>query len=225
MFSQCSLPREDHQLRLDHEHDLRLDQNLRRGTNAQSATIFMATDVSQNGTGVVSEGRPATEASPMPRKVPVILPEGSGLLIPMRASGQYRQGEGPHVLWLRATDHHPIQEAVNNQLAPTPSSRTTPSTWPTSWASLPDDIRRIWIDEGIESLDDLKPFYTSSEELHTELAKVGVSQPHRDMALAAWWDTTRALATAKRQNTPSSSSQTPRPTVPNQRFPVKRMGR
>ena len=88
--------------------------NLGRGKNAQGATIFMATDVSQNGTGVVSEGRPATEASPMPRQVPVILSEGSGLLIPMRASGQHRQGEGPHVLWLRAEDHLPIQEVVNN---------------------------------------------------------------------------------------------------------------
>ena len=113
---------------------------LKRGKNAQGATIFMATDVSLNGTGIVSEGRPATEASPMPRQVPVIPPEGSGLLIPMRSSGQHRQGDGPHVLWLRATDHLPIQEAANNQIAPTPSSRTTPGTWLTSWASLPDDI-------------------------------------------------------------------------------------
>ena len=66
---------------------------LKRGKNAQGATIFMATDVSLNGTGVVSEDRPATE-----KKVPVILPEGSSLLIPMRASGQHRQGEGPHIL-------------------------------------------------------------------------------------------------------------------------------
>ena len=194
---------------------------LRRGKNAQGATIFMATDVSLNGTGFVSEGRPATEVSPMPRQVPVILPEGSGLLIPVRASGQHRQGEGPHVLWLRAMDQLPIQEAVNNQIAPTPSSRTTPGTWPRSWASLLDDIKRIWTDEGIESLDDLKSFYTSSEELHAELAKVGVPQPHRDMALTAWRDTTRALATVKRQNTPSSSSIAPRPAVPNQQFLVK----
>ena len=34
--------------------------NLKRGKNAEGATIFVATDVSQNGTGVVSEGRPAT---------------------------------------------------------------------------------------------------------------------------------------------------------------------
>ena len=195
--------------------------NLKRGKNAQGATIFMATDVSRNVTGFVSEDQPATEASPMPRQVLVILPEGSGLLIPMRASGQHRQGEGPHVLWLRAADHFPMQEAANNQLAPTPSSRTARGTWPTSWASLPDDVRRIWIDEGIESLDDLKSFYTSSGELHAELEKVGLPQPHRDMALTAWRDTTRALATTKRQSTPSSSSQAPRPTVPNQRFPVK----
>ena len=182
----------------------------------------MATDVSLNGTGVVSECRPATDASPMPRQVPVILPEGSCLLIPMRASGQHRQGEGPHVRWLRATDHLPIQGAVNNQIAPTPPSRTTPGTWPMSWASLPDDIKRIWTDEGIESLEDLKSFYTSSEELHAELTKACVPQPHRDMALTAWRDTTRALATAnKRQNTPSSSSITPRLTVPNRQFPVK----
>ena len=77
------------------------------------------------------------------------------------------------------------------------------------------------MDGGIESLDELKSFYTSSEELRAELAKVGVPQPHRDMALTAWRDTTRALATAKRQSTPSSSNQTPRPTVPDQRFPVK----
>ena len=79
----------------------------------------------------------------------------------------------------------------------------------------------IWTDEGIESLEDFKSFYASSEELHAELAKVGVSQPHRDMALTAWRDTTRSLATAKRQDTPSSSSTTPRPTVPSRHFPVK----
>ena len=175
---------------------------LKRGKNAQGATIFMATDVSRNVTGFVSEDQPATEASPMPRQVLVILPEGSGLLIPMRASGQHRQGEGPHVLWLRAADHFPMQEAANNQLAPTPSSRTARGTWPTSWASLPDDVRRIWIDEGIESLDDLKSFYTSSEELHAELEKVGVPQPDRDMAFTAWRDTIRALATTNARTRP-----------------------
>ena len=77
------------------------------------------------------------------------------------------------------------------------------------------------MDEGIESLDGLKSLYTSSEELHAELAKVDVPQPHRDMALTAWRVASRALATAKRQSTPSSSNQTPRPTVPDQRFPVK----
>ena len=194
---------------------------LKRGKNAQGATIFMATDVSLNGTGVVSEGRPATEASPMPRQVLVILPEGSGLLIPMRASGQHRQGEGPHVLWLRATDHLPVQETVDNQRAQTPSSRSPPSTWSTSWASLPDDVKRIWTEQGIESLEDLKCFYTSSEQLHAELTKMGVPQPHRDRALTAWRDTTRALATAKSQNAPASSSITPRPTVPNWQFQVK----
>ena len=70
-------------------------------------------------------------------------------------------------------------------------------------------------------MDDLRSFYASSGELHAELAKVGVPQPHKDMALTAWRDTARALATTKRQNTLSSSSQTPRPTVPNQRFPEK----
>ena len=157
----------------------------------------------------------------MPRQILVILPEGSGLLIPMRASGQHRQGEGPHVLWLRATDHPPVQETVGNQSAQTPSSRSPPSTWPTSWASLPDDVKSIWTEEGIESLEDPKSFYTSSGELHAELAKAGVPQPHRDMALTAWRDTTRALATARRQDAPSSSSTTPRPTVPSRHFPVK----
>ena len=195
--------------------------NLKRGKDAQGATIFMATDVSQNGTGLVNEGRPLTEASPMPRQIPVILTEGSGLLIPMRMPGQHRGGEGPHVLWLRAAEHLPIREASNNQVAPTPSSSKAPSTWPTSWASLPDDVQRHWIDEGIESLDDLKSFYTSPEELHAELTKVGVPEQHRNMALTTWRDTARALATARPPSTPSSSSRTPGATAPDQRLPVK----
>ena len=194
---------------------------LKRGKDTQGATIFMATDVSLNGTGMVREGRPATEASPMPRQIPVALPEGSGLLIPMRSSGQQRHGDGPHVLWLRATDRPPAQETVDNQNAKTPASRSPPSTWPTSWASLPNDVKSIWIDEGIETLEDLKSFYTSSDELHAELAKMGVTQLHRDKALTAWRDTTRALATARRQDTPSSSSIAPGPTVPNQQLSVK----
>ena len=116
----------------------------------------------------------------MPRQIPVVLPEGSGLLIPMRSSGQQRHGDGPHVLWLRATDRPPVQETVDNQNAKTPTSRSTPSTWPTSWAPLPNDVKSIWIDEGIETLEGLKSFYTSSDELHAELAKVGVPQLHRD---------------------------------------------
>ena len=142
-------------------------------------------------------------------------------MIPMRTSGQHRHGEGPRVLWLRATDHSPVQETLDNHMAQKPSSRSPPSTWPTSWASLPDDVKSNWIDEGIETLEDLRSFYTSSEELHAELTKVGVPQPHRDKALTAWRDTTRALATARRQNTPSSSSIAPGPAVPDQQLPVK----
>ena len=195
--------------------------NLKRGKDAQGATIFMATDVSQNGTGMINEGQPLTEASPMPRQIPVILTEGSGLVIPMRTPGQHRHAEGPHVLWLRATAELLAQKPSNDQVTPTPPSIKTPSAWPTSWTSLPDDVQQHWIDEGIESLDDLRSFYTSPVELHAELTKVGVPEAHRNMALTAWRDTTRALATARPPSKPSSSSQTPRTTVPDQRLPVK----
>ena len=157
----------------------------------------------------------------MPRQIPVILTEGSGLVIPMHTPGQHRHAEGPHVLWLRATAELLAQKPSNDQVTPTPPSIKTPSAWPTSWTSLPDDVQRHWIDEGIESLDDLRSFYTSPEELHAELTKVGVPEEHRNMALTAWRDTARALATARPPSKPSSSSQTPRATVPDQRLPVK----
>ena len=38
---------------------------LKKATNAEGETVFEATDVSQNGTGVVREGQPAADATPM----------------------------------------------------------------------------------------------------------------------------------------------------------------
>ena len=183
---------------------------LKKGTNAEGETVFEATDVSQNGTGVVPDGRPAADATPMPTGLPVLLPEGAGLLMPMRASGGRHPEGAPQIIWLRRIQG-PLVATLDS--APTRSPRPTqrPGTWPRSWASLPDDIQRIWIEEGIETTSDLRSFYTSKENLHSELERFAIPRAQRDVAADLWMDSTRALATARPSTASQASSSGPAP--------------
>ena len=185
-----------------------LHVHLRKGKNTSGEAVFMATDVSQNGTGVLHHGQPEGEAAPMPRGLPILLTDGSGLIIPMRASSGDRAENAPQILWLRHMHQSP---GASQEAAPTcpPAPATRPSSWPKSWASLPEHIQQTWIAEGIENASDLRSFYTSRENLHEELEKIGVPRSQRDIAANLWMDTARALATAR-----SSTEPRPRGSIP-----------
>ena len=146
------------------------------GRNVGTVTVK---DVSQNGTGFLRPRQQAHEVIPLPCDSEMIVPWGCGLIVPMRKPGAAKSEPQTleNVIWVELAkpqlrDGHP-EFRGRRQI-----SRPRPTTWPSSWPSLPQDVQDVWRHEGIEDVMDLQTFYTSVQELHDHLGKNGIFPAH-----------------------------------------------
>ena len=166
----------DLQIMGDRISSIHVEIKLGEGHNAGSVIVR---DVSQNGTGLLRPGQRPHEALALPGDTEMVVPWGSGLVVPMRRPGAGRtelQAMMEKVIWLETpTSHHPDEERRRGREHIT---RMRFLTWPSSWTSLPEDVQDVWQDEGIEDVSDLQTFYTSVHEIHQHLGKIGTSTTH-----------------------------------------------
>ena len=180
------------------------------GRNPGELTIL---DVSQNGTGVILPGGGPDDVIPLTKGEPTSVPIGSGFLAPLRKVGGETKRDVGEVLWVR-TARQP-EPGVGPEPAgaalPTKETRERPRTWPKSWASLPQTVQDVWMREGIEDAQDLKSFYTSTDELRGELQAQGATEEEIKVADAYWRDSGRASALAKpsREPVPVARAESP----------------
>ena len=159
---------------------------LAEGHNAGSVIVK---DVSQNGTGLLRPGQRPHEAVALQGDTEMVVPWGSGLVVPMRrpGTGKPELQTMEKVIWLETPAlRRPDAEHQRGQRHPT---RSRPSTWPRSWTTLPEDVQDVWQDEGIEDTSGLQTFYMSARELHDHLGKKNISPVHCEEATAHWADT------------------------------------
>ena len=160
-------------------------------------------DVSLNGTGLLRPDQEPHDAVALPSGTEMIVPTGSGLLVPMRRPGMTKPElqDMETVIWIQApTPSRPGEGGQRGQELP---RRERPPTWPTSWATLPPDVQDVWQDEGIEDVSDLQTFYTSGRELRGHLGKRGIPPAHCDEAEAHWADTSRSVTTSRSSQRPT----------------------
>ena len=129
---------------------------------------------------------------------------GSGLVVPMTQPGN--PAEKAEILWVELDQPEPTKRP---RLAP-PKVEVPqrPATWPKAWATLPPQVQRIWIREGIEDAQDLASAYTTAEELHGELEEEGIPEEERVAAASCWRSAARMATTAR----PSVDTPAPTPT-------------
>ena len=160
-------------------------------------------DVSLNGTGLLRPDQEPHDAVALPSGTEMIVPTGSGLLVPMRRPGTTKPElqDMETVIWIQApTPSRPGEGGQRGQELP---RRERPPTWPTSWATLPPDVQDVWQDEGIEDVSDLQTFYTSGRELREHLGKRGITPTCCEEAEAHWADASRSVATSRSSQRPT----------------------
>eukprot|EP00972_Heterocapsa_arctica_P023078 3396249-Heterocapsa_arctica.AAC.1 len=81
----------------------------------------------------------------------------------------------------------------------------TPPTWPRAWTRLHQNVKRLWLDEGIDDVQDLAGFYTTEGEINDHLLSAGVQKADLEMVATQLRDAKRAIATAKTPVVPDES--------------------
>ena len=100
----------DPQIMGDRISSTHVEIKLGEGHNAGSIIVR---DVSQNGTGLLRPGQRPHEALALPGDTEMVVPWGSGLVVPMRRPGAGRTElqAMEKVIWLETpTSHHPDEE-------------------------------------------------------------------------------------------------------------------
>ena len=148
----------DLQIMGDRISSIHVEIKLGEGHNAGSVIVK---DVSQNGTGLLRPSQRPHEALALPGDTEMVVPWGSGLIVPMRRPGAGRAElwAMEKVLWLETpTSHHPDEERRRGREHLT---QKRPLTWPSSWTPLPEDVQDVRQNGGIQDVSDLQTFYTS----------------------------------------------------------------